>query len=172
MRRSAWTRRRLVWFAVASVVATPVLADKVAVGQPAPPIEAKLLDSNQVIKVGAGSGQVTILNFWATWCAPCRAEMPAIQTYLDRHKDQGLQVLAISMDKPAQIEQVRKVAQQFRFPVSLHTDAQFKGLGRIWRMPSTFVIDEHGVLRKNGHEGEPTVDLERLEAEVTPLLRK
>jgi len=142
----------------------------VAVGQPAPPIEARLLDGTGTVSIGAGSGKVAIVNFWATWCAPCRAEMPAIQTYYDRHKSQGLQVLAISMDDPRDLAEVRRVAQSFSFPIALKGDAEFKGLGRIWRMPSTFVVDRHGILRKNGHEGTPTVDLDALESLVTPLL--
>ena len=89
-----------------------------------------------------------------------------------QHKDEGLQVLAISMDKPSTVAEARRVAQSFSFPVALQSDADFKGLGRIWRMPSTFVVDAQGILRRNGSVGEPTVDLASLEAQVTPLLRK
>lgn len=139
-------------------------------GKPIPVIEAKLLDGSGAIRVGPDTGKVSIINFWATWCAPCRAETPAIQTYYDRHKSQGLQVLAISMDNPRDLDEVRKLAQSFTFPIALKGDADFKGLGRIWCMPSTFVIDRNGLLKRNGHEGEASVDLEALESLVTPLL--
>ncbi len=141
-------------------------------GKPVPMIQAKLLDSSKTIQIGPGTGKVTIINFWASWCAPCRAEMPAIQAYYDKHKSQGLEVLAISMDDARDLADVRKVAQAYSFPIALKTDADFKALGRIWRMPSTFVVDRNGILKKNGHEGAPTVDLESLEALVTPLLDK
>jgi len=147
-----------------------VQAGDVAVGQPAPLIEAQRLDSAQTVQVGGGPGKVTIVNFWATWCALCRAEMPDLQTYYERHQAQGLQVLAISMDEPRDLAAVRRVAQSFSFAVALKSQANFKGLGRIWRMPSTFVVDRHGILQKNGHEGSPGVDLATLEAVVTPLL--
>lgn len=62
-----------------------VAAADLAVGKPAPQIEATLLDSSQHVKIGPGTGKVTIVNFWATWCVPCRAEMPAIQAYYDEH---------------------------------------------------------------------------------------
>jgi cytochrome c biogenesis protein CcmG, thiol:disulfide interchange protein DsbE len=140
------------------------------VGKPAPLIEARLLDGFTKIQTGAGTGKVTIINFWATWCAPCRAEMPAIQSYYDKHKAQGLEVLAISMDDPRDLAAVREIAKSFSYPIALKGDANFKGLGRIWRMPSTFVVDKDGILRKNGHEGDPTVDVDSLEALVTPLL--
>jgi peroxiredoxin len=144
-------------------------AAEVAVGKPAPEITARTLDGS-TIRIAGASGKVTIVNFWATWCAPCREEMPAIQAYYDKHKAEGLQVLAISMDKPGATADVKRIAQSFTYPIAMKSDADFKGLGRIWRMPSTFIIDRKGILRRNGHEGEPTVDLATLEATVTPLL--
>jgi len=164
------TLRRLP-LAFAFLSGFAVWGAEVSVGNPVPSIEAKLLDGTK-ISIGAGADKVAIVNFWATWCAPCRAEMPAIQTYYDRHKSQGLQVIGFSMDDPRDLARVREVAQSFSFPIALKADADFKGLGRIWRMPSTFVIDRSGVLRKNGHEGQPTVDLEALESLVTPLLER
>jgi len=160
---------RFLWVCT-FLLATNSGAADLAVGLPAPLIEAKLLDSSVKVQVGHASGKVVILNFWATWCAPCRAEMPAIQAYYDQHQAQGLEVLAISMDDPRNLAEVRQVAQSYSFPIALKTEADFKGLGRIWRMPSTFVVDKKGILRKNGHEGNPVVDLESLEALVTPLL--
>ncbi|MYM41933.1 redoxin domain-containing protein [Pseudoduganella sp. CY13W] len=145
-------------------------AADLAVGKPMPIVEATLLDSAQHVKIGPGSGRVTIINFWASWCVPCRVEMPAIQAYYDKYKSQGLEVLAISMDDPHDVADVRKIAQSYSFAIALKTDSDFKGLGRIWRMPSTFVIDRNGILRKNGQEGVPTVDLGSLETLVTPLL--
>jgi peroxiredoxin len=164
-------RRYLLLFAAChALLVSSAWSAELALGKEAPAIEAKLLDGTQKAQFGAGTGQVTIINFWATWCVPCRTEMPAIQSYYDKYKSQGLQVLAISMDDPRDLTQVRKVAQAFSFPIALKADADFKGFGRIWRMPSTFVVDKNGILRKNGHEGDPTVDEQSLEALVTPLL--
>lgn len=152
------------------VGALPAHSHPLAVGSPAPDVEAKLLDSPRQIRLSANKGKVTVINFWATWCAPCLAEMPALQAYYDRHKAQGLEILAISMDDPRQLEAVRNVAQKYTFPIALKSQADFKGLGRIWRMPSTFVIDKEGILRRNGSKGEAEVTLESLESLVTPLL--
>ncbi len=152
------------------VFSLPVMGADLAVGSAAPDVRARLLDSDKTFRLSARQGKVTLINFWATWCGPCKAEMPAIQAYYDRHQAQGLEILAISMDEAKDLAEVRKTAQKFTFPIALKSDADFRGLGRIWRMPSTFVIGKDGILRKNGHVGEPEVTLEQLELLVTPLL--
>ncbi len=155
---------------VCLMLSLPASAASLVVGEPAPDVEAKLLDSTTQVRVSANRGKVTIINFWAVWCEPCREEMPAIDAYYKKHKASGLEVLAISMDDAGDADKVRKLAQLYSFPIALKSDAKFKELGRIWRMPSTFVIDKRGILRKNGHVGDPKVDLPLLESLVTPLL--
>jgi thiol-disulfide isomerase/thioredoxin len=157
-------------FAIALWLSFPAIGAELAVGTQAPDIEAKLLDSPVTFRLSANHGKVTVINFWATWCGPCKLEMPAIQAYYEKHKAEGLEVLAISMDEARDLPEVRKIAQKFSFPIALKSEANFKGLGRIWRMPSTFVVDRDGILRKNGHVGDPEVTSAQLESLVTPLL--
>ncbi len=163
--------RFIVSFAL-TFLSLNVLAADLTVGSPAPDMQATLLDSTDSFQLVQKRGKTVIVNFWATWCAPCRAEMPAIQTYYDKHKSEGLEILAISMDEPRELQEVRKIAQQFSFHVALKSQANLKGFGRIWRMPTTFVIDKDGVLRKNGHVGDAEITLAELESLVTPLLSK
>jgi thiol-disulfide isomerase/thioredoxin len=158
--------------AVLLFLALPVFAGDVAVGVPAPDVQARLLNGIDTFKLSARHGQVVIINFWATWCPPCRAEMPAIQAYYDKHKGDGLEILAISMDDSRDLAEVKKIAQQYTFSTALKSESNFKGLGRIWRMPTTFVVDRDGILRKNGHVGDAEITLAELEALVTPLLSK
>jgi len=138
-------------------------------GEAAPALEAKLLDGRS-FSLAAESGKVVIVNFWATWCEPCRAEMPALDAYYQKHKDEGLEVVAISMDQPSDDAKVREVMRAFHFDAGLGRDAHFHGYGRIWRLPLTFVIDRKGVLRKDGWYGDPGIDLPLLDKIVTPLL--
>jgi cytochrome c biogenesis protein CcmG/thiol:disulfide interchange protein DsbE len=146
------------------------LAADLQLGKAAPEVQARLLDGSKTVQLSSSRGKVVIINFWATWCVPCKEEMPALQSYYERHKDQGLEVWAISMDEARDLPQVGRIAQQYSFMVAHKSQADFKELGRIWRMPTSFVVDKQGLLRKNGHVGEPTVDLALLEALVTPLL--
>jgi len=141
-------------------------------GTPAPEIKAKQLDGETRFRLSAYRGKVVVINFWATWCTPCVAEMPALQAYYNRHKSQGLEILAISMDEEKNLAAVRSMASKFSFPIALKSEADFSGLGRIWRMPSTFVVDKQGVLQRNGSTGEAEVTLSSLEATITPLLRQ
>ncbi|MGH8305816.1 MAG: peroxiredoxin family protein, partial [Steroidobacteraceae bacterium] len=116
-------------------------------------------------------GHVIILTFWATWCAPCREELPLLSDYLARHADSGLRVLGFSLDPAEKLSQVRQVAQSLHFPVGLLADSSATGYGRIWRLPVNFTIDRAGVLVEDGwKEKSPGWTRERLQQVVTPLL--
>lgn len=138
-------------------------------GKAAPAADIRLLDGTR-FNLSEQSGKVIILNIWATWCAPCRAEMPAFDAYYKQHGAEGLQMIAISMDDPKDEAKVREVMRNFTFPAGMMRDADIKGYGRIWRVPLTFVIDRRGILRKDGWYGDPGIDLPLLEKIVTPLL--
>jgi thiol-disulfide isomerase/thioredoxin len=159
----------LFYLIVAAWLGYSMPADAVEVGKPAPPAQAKFLDGTR-FTLADHAGKVVILNFWATWCAPCRAEMPAIDAYYQKHRAEGLQIIAISMDDAKDEAKVREVMREFAFPAALIRDASLKGYGRIWRVPLTFVIDRRGILRKDGWYGDPGIDLPLLEKTVTPLL--
>lgn len=93
-------------------------------------------------------GQVVLVNLWATWCEPCKQEMPALQSFYNRHRDQGFVVIAINDGDPE--ADVLQFVKDYRltFPVWLDptyiaTDQAFKTLG----LPSSFVIDRTGVIQ-------------------------
>jgi len=94
-----------------------------------------------------------------------------MDAYYRRHRDEGLQLVAISVDDPKDEATVRDVMREFAFPAAMVRDANIKGYGRIWRVPLTFVIDRKGILRKDDWYGKPGFDEPLLEATVTPLLR-
>lgn len=136
-----------------------------------PSIELKTLDGGTV-GLDSLRGDVIIINLWATWCGYCREEMPALQSYLQRHKQEGLRVFAVSMDEPSSDKDVREILKPFGFVGARGRDSQLAALGRIWRLPMTFVIDRKGILRRDGSSGPPKVDLTVLEQEVTPWLKE
>lgn len=146
----------------------PVFA-AIELGQTAPNIEGTLIDGKP-FSLNNNKGKVVLVNFWASWCEPCREEMPAIQAFLKKNKEKGFEVLAITVDKPADMEQAKQIMSQYSFLFAEKKQIDYSGYGRIWRIPSTFIIDRQGILRKNGLTGEPKVDTKILEQVVTPLL--
>jgi cytochrome c biogenesis protein CcmG, thiol:disulfide interchange protein DsbE len=145
-------------------------AHAIAEGEAAPPIDARLFDGGS-FALANQSGKVVVLNFWATWCAPCREEMPALDAYYRKHRDEGLEIVAISMDNPKDEAKARAIMQAYAFPAAFARETNGKGYGRIWRLPLTFVIDRRGILRKDGWFGDPLLDAPTLEQTITPLLR-
>src|SRR6516162_5605651 len=136
----------LGWHAVRGPAAW---AGALHVGAPAPPATLVTLDG-QRISSGDLLGQVVILTFWATWCSPCRDELPLLSDYLASHADAGLCILGFSLDTRERLAEVRRVAQSLRFPVGLLSDSSAPGYGRIWRLPVSFTIDRQGRLAADG----------------------
>jgi len=140
------------------------------VGAPAPVATLVTLDGQRISSVDL-LGQVVILTFWATWCSPCREELPLLSDYLAQHAAQGLQILGFGLDTRERLAEVRRVAQTLRFPVGLMSDSSAPGYGRIWRLPVSFTIDAQGRLAEDGWNEKPPVwTRQRLDQVVTPLL--
>lgn len=159
----------LLIFCFIRICTSAAEAATLTVGQPAPPLTARTLDGKS-FDLATAIKHTVIVNFWASWCSPCRKEMPALENYYALHKADGLLVLAINMDEPKNEQAVRDIMRDFSFPAALAADTDYAGYGRIWRLPMTFIIDKNGVLRKDGSVGDPKIDLPLLEVLVTPLL--
>ena len=89
-------------------------------------------------------GKVVLLNFWATWCTPCRAEIPNFVQFQDGYGSQGLQIVGLSMDDDA--KPVREFYQQFKmnYPVGMATDKITQSYGGVLGLPVSFLIGRDG----------------------------
>jgi cytochrome c biogenesis protein CcmG/thiol:disulfide interchange protein DsbE len=171
------TRRALLRGAAAlslsgldALFAPSASANALRVGEPAPPATLVALDG-QHISTSELLGHVVILTFWATWCGPCREELPLLSAYATQHADEGLTVLAFTLDSPDELRKVQPVAQSFSFPVGFLANSSLPGYGRIWRIPVNFTINREGHLIDDGWKDKDAVwTPERLERIVTPLL--
>jgi cytochrome c biogenesis protein CcmG/thiol:disulfide interchange protein DsbE len=113
-------------------------------------------------------GQVVLVNFWATWCPPCRAEMPAIQEVYDKYRDQGFTVLAIDVQESE--DQVANFADRngLTIPILIDHDGSVSNRYQVKAMPSTFFIDQNGVIQEVTLGGPMSVAF--IESQVTGLL--
>ncbi|HEY4733389.1 MAG: peroxiredoxin family protein [Gemmatimonadaceae bacterium] len=123
----------------------------VELGSKAPGFTASTLDSVPRQKTLADyRGQVLMLNVWATWCLPCRVEMPSIEALHKAYGPKGLKIVAVSIDDPGTEPAIRAFAQQYGLTFEILHDAQGKITEAydITGYPETFIVGKDGVIRK------------------------
>ena len=111
--------------------------------------------------------KVLLVNNWATWCPPCKAEMPTLVAFYNEHAKNGLMIVAIEAGEPKDL--VQQYAEQFKMPFSVWLDPQGKSLDAFknQNLPNSYVIDRSGIVRLMW-TGE--INRAALEKYVTPLL--
>jgi len=124
----------------------------------------KLVDTN------AMQGKVLLVNFFASWCGPCKKEFPVLVELYGQHHEQGLEIVAIGVDTLA--KQSVDFAAQFQPPFPIVTDEESTLMGRygVYSMPATFITDRSGLIRFKGDEFAPDVHIQRLKQAVAELL--
>jgi peroxiredoxin len=98
------------------------------------------------VKLADHRGKVVFLNFWATWCPPCREEMPAMERLYQRYRDQGLSVIAISVDADAVAVPPFVKKNGLTFPIGLDPKMALADRYGVRALPSSFLIDRQGAL--------------------------
>jgi cytochrome c biogenesis protein CcmG/thiol:disulfide interchange protein DsbE len=157
------------WCAVLLVAAFAVrAAGSPEIGHPAPALIVPQLDGAQ-FDLGALRGQVVIVNFWASWCAPCRAEMPLLDSFYQRHHGHGLALLGLSVDDSHDKAEVVRIMRQFSYPAALAGSAKVNGFGPPLAVPTTWIIDAGGTVRARLMSGKAITE-QTLNEVVLPLL--
>jgi peroxiredoxin len=120
--------------------------------QPAPDFSLKDVHSADV-KLSEFKGKVVLLNFWATWCGPCKIEMPWFVEFQREYKDRGFSVIAVSMDEEGW-DIVRPFTEELKlnFPVVVGDDRLADEYGGVSALPTTFIIDKEGRIAAT-HQG-------------------
>jgi peroxiredoxin len=112
--------------------------------KPAPDFTLADLNGKQV-KLSNLRGRPVLINFWATWCPACQAEMPSIVAAYEKHKGQGLAVLAISNENSAEVRDYT-VKSKMSFPVLLDGSGAVMDIYRVRALPTTFFVNKSGVI--------------------------
>jgi peroxiredoxin len=132
---------------VAFMKRRPVIAPQLEAGtELAPDFTLKAIDGTS-LRLSDYRGKVILLDFWATWCAPCQEEIPRFVEWQNEYRDRGLQVIGVSMDDSP--EPVQKFSREFRmnYPVAIGTQDIASQYGGILGLPVNFVIGRDGRIK-------------------------
>lgn len=127
----------------------PHLGAIVGVGSGAgtPHFAVRTLDGAQ-LSSDSLRGHVVLVNVWATWCLPCRAEMPLLEGMYERHRDRGFVLAGFSVDRTAPADVASFVRERhITYPIAIIGDAELAALGGVQGYPTSFLIDKKGEVR-------------------------
>lgn len=138
----------------------------VKVNFPAPELALKDV-TGKTFALNDFQGQVVLVNNWATWCPPCKQEMPAFEEFYTRHKDQGFVLIAVEAGEPA--DEVAQFVEDYglTFPVWLDPQNKSIRLFKNYNLPNSYVIDRVGTVR---YAWTGSISLDHLEKYIAPLL--
>jgi cytochrome c biogenesis protein CcmG/thiol:disulfide interchange protein DsbE len=142
---------------------------KKTVGQPAPEFTLSGLTSDDSVRLSALRGKVVLIDFWASWCMPCRQLMPRLAEIKTRFPDAEVVAVSVDINREKAVTFLRAVEPSLR---AVHDTAQevSKAYG-VERMPSSFLVDKQGVLRFR-HDGYTAKSLESIERQIQLLLNE
>lgn len=151
-----WVRTTVeaaVWLAALIFVGArvwPQLAAAMGLGSDGPKVhDVRLLTlSGDSISLSELQGRVVLVNFWATWCPPCRVEMPGFEDVYQKYRDAGFTVLGVSLDRGSRDAVTKFVGDRnLSFPIAMATAEAVSAFGNPTALPTSFLIDRQGRIR-------------------------
>jgi cytochrome c biogenesis protein CcmG/thiol:disulfide interchange protein DsbE len=136
-------------------------------GQLASDFSLPALDG-ETVRLSDLKGQVVLVNLWATWCPPCKAEMPTINDFYQAHQEAGFIALIVNVQEDGSTVRAFIEANGFTFPVLLDSRGELMRQYGVRGLPTTFIIDRNGQVR---HIQTGAITQAELETIVTPLLK-
>ena len=126
--------------------------------------------TGETVESNAYNGKILLVNFWATWCPPCREELPSLKSLQEKYGDKGFSVLGVSIDKGGSKMVARFVRKiRLNYPVVLGNSSLGKEFGGFFGVPASFLIDRSGMVVKS-YAG--YVSHEQLEEDIQKILTR
>jgi thiol-disulfide isomerase/thioredoxin len=140
-------------------------------GQPAPSFSAHTLDGDATLSLGAYKGKVVFLDFWASWCGPCKTAMPLIESLREEFPESQFQVLAVNIDESPDKAKAFLASRKVKvgYPSVSDPEGRLPSTYGLKTMPTSYLIDRNGVIRAV-HAGFRASDVDGLRAEIRALL--
>jgi thiol-disulfide isomerase/thioredoxin len=138
------TMKTLRTLMVAGLLAAPALA--VAPAGPAPKFQLTSM-AGKPISLDSLKGQVVMINFWASWCGPCREEMPVLEKLYAKYKPMGFTMIGVNVEPDSKLAAEWLKATPVTFPILFDTKSEVSKLYQVSSMPSTVIVDRKGNLR-------------------------
>lgn len=157
---------RLLTLAAMPLMLASAAPKKPVIGQAAPPFELTLIDGSKV-SLDQLRGNVIVLNFWATWCVPCRAELPTLDRYYDMRKDHGLRVFAVTTEDSVPEFRLKKLFQVMHIPPVRRIKGPYAPIEGA--VPTNYIIDRSGNV---AYAQAGAFTLETLNTVLVPLLNE
>ena len=156
------------WVAVLGLAA-PVTASALDAGAPAPKVPMPGLSAQSAVSLEALRGRVVYVDFWASWCVPCRLSMPALDGLYRKHSGRGLTVVGVNKDVGVAEAQRFLKRVPVSFPLAADAGDQVAKAFEVKAMPSGYLIDRKGVVR-HVHHGFTAETAAALEKQIEALL--
>lgn len=150
-----WAKKAITAILVSSFLLLPVQA--LEIGGKAPDFTLKTLQGEN-LNLNEQRGKIIVINFWASWCPPCRKEMPVLQKFYDKYQALGVSVWAVNVEQENQAGHNFLKGLDLTFPIFFDQSNSISKTYQVKAMPSTVIVDRDGIVRyifrgyKDGYE--------------------
>lgn len=139
--------KNLLPFIFAFLIAQPFITIAAEVGQETPQCEALLANTQQALDLNTYKGKVVLIDFWATWCPPCKKSMPFLNSFRNEKQKDGFEIIAINVDENTEEAKQFLTNNPVDYPIAFDSKGSCPSVFDVKAMPSSYLVDKSGKIR-------------------------